>query len=421
MRRTRNVQRWVGLLLALTLLVFGAVACSTQDDSKTDNTCPTQEQITDAADRATDLRKEAEGQDGGKGREARDKASDAEAETEGLQARYDSDECVAEREAAETTTTEAEETTTTTSEPEVMGDIVVEVDTSTFPDHFPEGVASDELAFGSDAAAAMEDAPEERGDAAHSGETLRTPEQLTSWLKSDDPKAKPVHDRVVMMITAVCGVEDVSVHLDDSQGWLLMAILPESQVQGLSYFVDNHMVFADSWRQTQGRDGYWLPVCTQGANEGTIVWDGFVRADCGNGADKPVFRIVREGTPSAPPVDAPPEPKCPSHQPYGYWDGKQWVCKEGPDGSSNAQGNNNSAGTGPEEGGSVEGGPHGPATTPGDTYTAPEAPAAEPTPETRPGGTTTTAPTAPPTTAPSNTDPEVTAPDVTGDPGPDGF
>ncbi|MBP9738498.1 hypothetical protein KBD20_02305 [Candidatus Saccharibacteria bacterium] len=301
--------------------------------------------------------------------------------------------------------------TTTTIKPEVSGDINVEVDTSSFPEHFPEGVAADELAFGSDAEAAMEVAPQERGAAAHSSETLRTPEQLTSWLKSDDPKAKPVRDRVVLTVTAECGAEDVAVHMDDSQGWLLMVILPESQVQGLSYFVDGQMEFADSWRQTQGRDAYWLPICTQGPNMGTIVWNGFVRADCGNGADKPVFRIVRPDTPPAKSVICPP----------GMHGNVPGVCKDGPEKDPEQQGNNRPGGGGAEEGGSVEGGPLGPAGRPPEVYIPPEPPAAVPIPQTTTPQPGTTVPQAPATTAPSPTDPEVVNPPVTGVPPLGGF
>lgn len=217
-----------------------------------------------------------------------------------------------------TTTT----STTTTTAPAVDdGDVTVEVDTASLKDLFEDPVAADELAFGSEAEAAMVGAPEERGEAAHSRETLKTPEQLVEWLKSNDPRAKPVLDRVTLAITAECGAADVKVHLEDGQGWLLMVVLPPSQIQGTSYFVDGQAAISEHWRTAGDRDAHWLPVCTQGPNKGKIVANGMVRADCGNGADKPKIRIIRPDTPEAPPVTCPPwipgvnpPPGCPKEE-----------------------------------------------------------------------------------------------------------
>lgn len=180
------------------------------------------------------------------------------------------------------------------------------VDAASMAPLFEGAVHPDELAFGDEAVALMAGAPEERGGNAHSPTTLRSPQELTAALNSGDPKMAPVRDRVVNAITQTCGVEDVAVHLDQSQGWLLMVVIPESQVHGTSYSVDGQMQFATDWRQTGERDAYWLPVCTTGANAGKVVIEGIVRADCGNGHKSPKIRIVRQDTPPAPPVETPP-------------------------------------------------------------------------------------------------------------------
>jgi hypothetical protein len=206
-----------------------------------------------------------------------------------------------------TTTTEDTGDTTTTTQPETSGDVVVEVDPDSLAGVFEGPVAPDELAFGADAEEAMVGAPEERGAAAHSRETLRTPQELTAWLNDgSDPNAQLTHDRVALAIGARCGAEDVAVHLEDSQGWLLMVVRPGSQILGTSYVVNGNMEFADGWRQVGENDAYWLPVCTTGPHMGEVVPDGIVRADCGNGSDTPKIRINRPNTPPTISVVCPP-------------------------------------------------------------------------------------------------------------------
>jgi hypothetical protein len=205
------------------------------------------------------------------------------------------------------------ETTTSTTAPPEVGDVVVN------PESMCEGFEdcgdvnpSTELAFNEDAEAAMEGADQERGSAAHSDETLTTVEELTTALNdASNPDMVPVRERVVAAITEVCGEADVSVHLEQNEGWLLMVVRPESQIKGISYMTESGLQIATNWRQVGENDAYWLPVCTQGENKGDVAWGGVVRADCGNAHDTPKIRINRPDTPEVPPVETPPGEKCP--------------------------------------------------------------------------------------------------------------
>jgi hypothetical protein len=167
-----------------------------------------------------------------------------------------------------------------------------------------------ELAFGEAAQATLANAPQERGAAAHSSRTLKSGPEIAAWFASEDPKAHLVRDRVYLQTVALCGQEDAN-RIMKGEGWLIMAVLPPSQVLGTSYVTGDGMVFSNSWRQAQGGDGYGLPVCLTGPNKGKVVAEAMVRLDCGNGHEAPRIRINRPDTPGAPPVDVPPTPEEP--------------------------------------------------------------------------------------------------------------
>lgn len=179
-----------------------------------------------------------------------------------------------------------------------------------------------ELAFGEQATATLTTAPQERGAAAHSAQTLTSSQDVVAWFNSGDAKAVVVRDRVLFSVTAACGAEDAA-RIMAGEGWLTMVVLPPSQITGTSYYKDGQMVFATTPRQTGEKDGYHVPVCLTGAHAGYVVPDAMVRADCGNGSEAPKIRINRPGTPPAPPVEQPPmpqqpkrpKPKCPDGRP----------------------------------------------------------------------------------------------------------
>src|SRR5690606_25635548 len=117
-------------------------------------------------------------------------------------------------------------TTESTTAPPQVGDVVVNGESLAEGFEDPTDVDPEsELAFQEEAAAAMATADQERGSAAHSDETLETVEDLTAWVNdTNNPDAVPVRERVVAAITAVCGEEDVAVHLEQNEGWLLMVV-----------------------------------------------------------------------------------------------------------------------------------------------------------------------------------------------------
>lgn len=208
--------------------------------------------------------------------------------------------------------TSSGESTTTTTIPAPAGTNVT-VDPNSLKEVFEGPVdPASELAFGDEATATLSTAPQERGSTAHSAKTLMSGKDVVEWFGSGDPKAAPVRDRVLLSVTAVCGETDAK-RIMAGEGWLVMAVLPPSQITGTSYFKDGQMVFAKSPRQTGEKDGYLLPVCLSGVNAGKVVADGMVRADCGNASESPRIRINRKGTPPAPPVEE--YPTCPNGKP----------------------------------------------------------------------------------------------------------
>lgn len=212
----------------------------------------------------------------------------------------------------EESATTSTSTTSTTVEAQEVGDVVVDPQevADLFETETGRPPTAEDLVFQEEAAALMEAAAQERGARAHSDETLFTVEDLMRFLAS--PEGAEIRERVVNAVTAECGADDVAVHLEDGQGWLLMVVRPASQIMGTSYeTASGGIEFASNWRAVGMDDAYWAPVCTAGANEGNIADNGLVRADCGNGHDNPRIRIPREDTPDVPPVEIPPGNPCP--------------------------------------------------------------------------------------------------------------
>lgn len=127
--------------------------------------------------------------------------------------------------------------------------------------------------------------------------------------------------------------------------------------------------------------------------DGTKIW---IMRRCGN----PVTE-GKSGLPEGPTDNQPPPatPVCPSDKPYGV--PPNCYGSKNPGQSTADSPDQRSGGNGPEEGGSDEGGPHGPASTPGETYNPPAPPTSTVTPTTRPN----TPPPPSTTTAPPNTEP----------------
>lgn len=181
----------------------------------------------------------------------------------------------------------------------------ITVDPTSLSSLFTGEVHPDEVAFGNDAQPLLNGAPEERGAAAFTQKTLKSPAEVSAWLNSPgDVRATATKDRVVKAIHDAGYGDDQVQRALNGQGWFLMVIKPESQVLGTTYFVDGQAVDSVNWRQTGVNDAYWLFV----ASDGKVIAGASVRADCGN-ARIVKIQIVRPGvTPPAPSVPTPPIP-----------------------------------------------------------------------------------------------------------------
>ncbi len=299
-------KHWLIIVIASLLAVAGLSACGVADAKTEVVSCDgnVAKEITDTEAELEDAKSDANDTEGTPAESAaNDRVDELESKLEDLRA------C-------------AQPAETTTTIPAPAGTNVV-VDPASLAAVFEGSVdPATELAFGEQATATLATAPQERGSAAHSAETLASPQDVVAWFNSGDAKAVVVRDRVLFSVTAACGAEDAA-RIMAGEGWLTMVVLPPSQITGTSYFKDGQMVFASTPRQTGEKDGYHVPVCLTGEHAGYVVPNAMVRADCGNGSEAPKIRINRPDTPPAPPVEQPPTPeqpprptpKCPSGQP----------------------------------------------------------------------------------------------------------
>lgn len=238
---------------------------------------------------------------------------------------------------------------------------------------------------------------------------LDSTETIAKWFASGTPAANTAKDRVISAIKAA-GKDDKEVQRALSgAGYIDIQLKGESQIMGGSYFVDGKFHQENTWRQSKAGDIYWLYV----TEDGMLIPDATLRADCGNVGAKQI-RIVKINIPPAVPVGLPPgkeacpdgkvvQPNgechnpppprppvkevCPPEMPHGTWP----VCKDDVAQAPQNQGNlpqqqmPNVLPAEPRHYQPVEPANPGPVYTP-----PPAAPAPEPAPVTQPapgGGT----------------------------------
>lgn len=231
---------------------------------------------------------------------------------------------------------------------------------------------------------------------------LDSTDAIAKWLASGAPAANTAKERIASSIKAAGkGDKEVNRALTGA-GYIPIQLKGESQIMGGSYFVDGKFHQENSWRQSQAGDLYWLYI----TEDGMLVPDATLRADCGNVGAKQI-RIVKINIPPAVPVGLPPgkeecpegtvlQPNgechtpppppvkevCPPEMPHGTWP----VCKDGVENAPQNQGNlpqqqmPNVLPARPDHYQPVEPANPGPVYTP-----PPAAPAPEPAPVTQPG------------------------------------
>jgi hypothetical protein len=313
-RRCKMRKHWLIVTIASLLAVAGLSGCGNADAQTAEIDCDgnVAEQISTTEAELDDAKSDAKDSEGSPAETAaNERVAQLEAHLDELHA------CV-------------QPVETTTTIPASAGTNVV-VDSASLKEVFEGPVdPTAELAFGEAATATLATAPQERGAAAHSAQTLMSGKDVVAWFNSGDSKAVVVRDRVFLHVTAMCGTEDAA-RIISGEGWLIMAVLPPSQVLGTSYMTDAGMVFAESWRSTGEGDGYGLPVCLSGPNKGKVVAEGMVRLDCGNGHNAPKIRVVRPDTPPAPPVEQPPTVEEQPPTPEGGKDHRKSPVSSDPD------------------------------------------------------------------------------------------
>lgn len=318
---------------------------------------------------------------------------------------------------ASTTTTKAKPSTTTTTKPVDPDDVFDQINDK-FQDFEPGQVKVGEKNV------TFQGAPEERGIAAFSQRTLKTPEEVGAFLQEDTEVSRAAKERVVGAINAH-GWEKLVALLQShpkaskkekeqfaaqirkdneeeiqralsGEGYFPVQVTVAARVLGTTYFKDGKVLESGEWRSVGPKDVFWLFL----GRDGKILFDAAIRADCGN----PNITLV---TP-IPPGEEPPTPIekiCPDD---GEVPDENGLCPKDPEEDPLANPDIPRGPTGP--GRTPVGTPIEPITTPVTTPTGCNGPCPNPvtTTTTRPTGTTTT--TLPPSTTPVTGTPPTTLP-----------
>jgi len=316
---------------------------------------------------------------------------------------------------ASTTTTKAKPaSTTTTTKPVDPDDIFDQVN-----DKF-QGFEPGQVKVG-EKNVSFQGAPEERGIAAFSKRTLKTPEAVGAFLREDTDESRKAKERVIGAINAH-GWEKLAALLQahpkaskkekeqfaaqiqkdteeevaralSGEGYFPVQVTVAARVLGTTYYKDGKVLESGEWRSVGPEDVFWLFL----GRDGKILFDAAIRADCGN----PNLRLV---TP-IPPGERPPTPiekPCP-HQ--GDVPDENGVCPKHPGENPLDNPDIPRQPTGP--GRTPVGTPIEPITPPVTTPTGCPGECPHPTTTTtRPTGTTTT--TTPPSTTPVTGTPPTT-------------
>jgi hypothetical protein len=411
------MKRKLALLMG-AILLLGACAGAGADSHLSDEvSCDAvQTELTKAEKDLDEAKSDAENSEGTPDEEAANDAVD-EAQTKVEELRKRKEEC---RKEATTTTKEKEtrpSTTSTTVAAPTADDIANQV-----PEVF-DGFEPEDIAVGSDSVV-FEGAAEERGTAAFSQRTLKTPEEVGKFLNEDTDVSRAAKQRVIDAINRR-GWEKLAALLQahpkaskkekeqfaaqirkdnkeetkralSGEGYFPVQVKVAARVLGTTYFKDGQVLESGEWRSVGPNDVFWLFL----GRDGKILFDAAIRADCGN----PNLRLV---TP-IPPGEKPPTPidkLCPRD---GEVPDDNGLCPKDPEEDPLANPDIPRQPTVP--GRTPVGTPIEPITTPVTTPTGCNGPCPNPvtTTTTRPTGTTTT--TLPPSTTPVTGPPPTTLP-----------
>lgn len=149
-------------------------------------------------------------------------------------------------------------------------------------------------------------APEERGTAAFSQRTLKTPQEVGEFLRENTDVSKAARQRVEESIRKAGYGDDEVKRALDGTGYFPIQAKVASQVLGTTYFKDGKVLEASQWRQVGENDVFWLFM----AKDRKIIFGATIRADCANPNITKVVP-VRLTTPKVPPIEIPPGEKCP--------------------------------------------------------------------------------------------------------------
>lgn len=148
--------------------------------------------------------------------------------------------------------------------------------------------------------------PEERGASAFSTKTLASGADISNFFNSDDVRAQTM---VAKMKEDLKDNPEAFARAMRGEGYVPVQALVPVNIVGTSYFKDGKSVDSDHNRMAGAGDIFWIAYDPA---TGHVIWDAFVRADCGNAHVKSVTP-VQPGVPTTPIENGPQDnPKIPT-------------------------------------------------------------------------------------------------------------
>ncbi len=196
------------------------------------------------------------------------------------------------------TTEVVESDTTTTTESQLSEAQLSQLFTEQFADQLLErfqGFGPDELVAGE--AVDFESNPVERGAEAFTTEelgVLESQEEIAAFYASNSERAIAARENLEEAMEGQS--EDLERALN-GEGYIPVQALVPVTVEGTTYYVDGEVVAVNSGRRAAAGDIYWIYA----DEDGNIVWDATLRADCAN----PELKLI---TPTPPTPPGEPEP-----------------------------------------------------------------------------------------------------------------
>ncbi|HSX14387.1 MAG TPA: hypothetical protein VLE72_00550 [Candidatus Saccharimonadales bacterium] len=155
------------------------------------------------------------------------------------------------------------------------------------------------------AAADLNGAPQERGIAAFTHQTIMVKPQLVAYVNGSSPESMATRQRLQQCLAPMPGEFQRALN---GEGYTLVKFTVPVEIQGTTYYnqATHQVLTADGWRTVGANDGYWVFQ----TRNGTLVPCAIVRADCGNSRVTAIRPVPPNEASPPPSVEVPPKKNC---------------------------------------------------------------------------------------------------------------